>query len=705
MFNSIQSNFSKYLLVERLPKTYVIKYKSITKQFQMIQLLIILILVPIINSSIDLEDYHMQAYFYNNNIDPIVSWSTRFNQTIILIRRNNTKLYDEIYCPNGHIQLVVLSKFSVYSSMFYTMICNETWLALFKEPGTNHLLVMSPIFYQSISDNRYHRWPLLTQLNDITSIRFQMIIQLDTNITSESNETSMKINVDNQTFHLNSTKRQHLLPRQFIYRHESNELPKIREIDINLISESFMTACFVANNLNASCLQFNIPKSNRIECYCEENRLGFLIPLIEMLIIVLIYLLILKRQRKMELKSNSYSTNEEKSRSDEQYIAICCDENDFRYKYLAIFRIGPTTYGFNFEQSYIDIQLMGENNETIGIPQRYSTSNIANRSTLSSLYLNIDRLSPMPPITGIMISHSDGKNLIYFQDFTLINKFSSDHSVEKTQSKSFLIGRYITNEPIIMSFKEHSMERLRKIESDWRELIVVDELAQPEFLSINSFIMALISILTIYCRVGLHLFTYYRHFGRITLEIVIYVLIVSCLLLFFINILENGYRSLKRFNLLEMIRNDLSKRPSEDDNERKDQSIIDLNSKTNCKNRNERKMACHSVLILFYIVTFIFIVLTIYLGTKISIKSALIWSGVNWITIFIVIGLWIIFNEYSLMQNEVESNENDTVLLNERVKSSFHFASWLHYDTNQSNSGRLSNFGPKLSNPKWRKGK
>ena len=86
-----------------------------------------------------------------------------------------------------------------------------------------------------------------------------------------------------------------------------------------------------------------------------------------------------------------------------------------------MFKFGPATDGFDFETSYIDLQLLVGIDEPMGNPLRYSATNLAD-TIIAEIHMIVCRITPMAPITGIRANHSSPGlfwirvifNLIYF---------------------------------------------------------------------------------------------------------------------------------------------------------------------------------------------------------------------------------------------------------------------------------------------------
>ena len=105
---------------------------------------------------------------------------------------------------------------------------------------------------------------------------------------------------------------------------------------------------------------------------------------------------------------------------EEQFNVVLCQEDAVKFEYNFILRVGCPTANFDINHGYIDLEVYEGKDNMIGCPVRFDCSLLPDR-ICGEMHCLIGRVTPMPPISYIRISHGDKNGSIFLYEYILIS--------------------------------------------------------------------------------------------------------------------------------------------------------------------------------------------------------------------------------------------------------------------------------------------
>ena len=422
----------------------------------------------------------------------------------------------------------------------------------------------------------------------------------------------------------------------------------------------------------------------RIECYCYTNHKGYVLVVIEfvtawvLLAVILLYFT---------------QWNDRPCDPEMQVNMVLCNPDQAVYEYLVVFRVGLATKGFDYNTNYIDLQLLTTNDEPIGQPNRYSCAKLPDKMC-TEMHMLVGLISAIPPITGVQANHADSHNLLHFQDFMVLN-LRGEYTVVQAEN----IDQFITSEPFIFrpqpkvsAAKSKVQDNLSKTKPAWLPL-ASSETHASEKVAICVFALGFIAIGTMFARIELHCYQYWKDMVRSMLHFSLCLVTVSISVWLLIFLIKFIYATCIEQNYMyesymKATRNDGS--------------------------------SCYRIIRILYllVLNIIGIVLSGYTISlsyqyKLDYTSAFIWSGINSCTAVMAIGLWLVLDEWiyeSIKSIYAEKdfvqqmyNHNKSPAISHQVYSNqstiFKLLSTKSVKSTTSSTAGIINSGPKLMNP------
>lgn len=561
--------------------------------------------------------------------------------------------YSDYYCESNHLHLLNLYFDQTKSMSQYNNICGTKFLQLYKlaNESVHDILLYASIFNQDINETDAD-FNLLSQLLyydiNLNYLNIRVVLRFE-QIENQTLNGPLNITFNSTTYLINLKKNQtvteYLLP-SIDYYLDQNQLLSLNVTDDQrkLMSDSYMIICLDTHHKSSQCMLIII--DDHVLCKCYITSKGYIIVLVEIIfMLIILCILFIKEWCK------SYTIFD----PEVQCNPILCSSGEGKFEYLAIFRVGPATIGFDFQNSYIDIQLFSSNHEPVGIPYRYSCDNLPN-VLLAEMHMIVSRISRMPTLIAIQMNHSSMNHLLYFHDFELYD-LMSDTLIQSDQ-----INRFITCEPA--TFPIRTQERLNstssstmkctqksasntnrssrdseQLKSDsWIALIDTPPPNMIEHIVLTILIIGLNCLVIVRFGIG----TYYDH-GKFVNQsrkpISGTFFIVTCLSLALVIPIEYlMMRYLKRYSLIE----------------RRTQMVT---GESNYKFRIIRFI----ILLLLFIIGLAMAIYSITYGSSLSLVDCGLWSGLFLSTLALSINLWLLIDSF-IYNQRFQSEEADMII-------------------------------------------
>lgn len=145
-----------------------------------------------------------------------------------------------------------------------------------------------------------------------------------------------------------------------------------------------------------------------------------------------------------------------------QFSLIVCMPGNCKNEYLVIFRVGGASDHFDFENSYIDFQLLTDDFEPIGIPIRFACNKLPDRDC-GEMHLVIGRITPMPQVLAVRANHSCLDNLLFFYDLTVVDLADGVTVVQEEA-----INQYVTYDSKIFTPRDGDEQLFVKPDSSYK---------------------------------------------------------------------------------------------------------------------------------------------------------------------------------------------------------------------------------------------
>ena len=406
-----------------------------------------------------------------------------------------------------------------------------------------------------------------------------------------------------------------------------------------------------------------------------------------------------------------------------QLNMMLCMLGSSTHEYLAIFRVGPATIGFNFDDTTIDIQLLTTNDETIGIPSRFS-ARLFPDTLFAEMHMLICRMSPLPPVTAIRASHScvvggRGSNinytsngsssyhgnsdcigqLLYFHGFTVADLRENSSVIQEEKIRKFItsesnIFRPDNNDCLTAKTKLTIEQRQRK---GWLKMIGIHKLSLIESATFVLFIFGLVAMATTLAAPDPYYYVNWKRISSSIFQCLLQVIYTSAACLIIVTILELIFVwFIKRNSLVE--------------------AHLQITSNTNV-------YTYWLIRLLFLGLLFaagIGLIIIMLEEIKQNFIGGMFWTGVNILTQVMTIGLWFVLNDciFELIRRH-QAHQNivkvlaDSNLLKEsdlliKSKTSIEPSglTLVSLSTNatfpvDTRDGPSWNYGPKMTNPNW----
>ena len=319
----------------------------------------------------------------------------------------------------------------------------------------------------------------------------------------------------------------------------------------------------------------------------------------------------------------------EKIKSEKHTQYILCTEENAKFEYKLIFRVGRATKDFDLQRAHINFEVLeGRGDWNLTTTSRFLCSNLKN-AICANMNLLISMVRPIKSINGIRANHNDLKGFIFLYDYVLID-LNTENVMEICQ-----INQYITNRSTIYRGK---MFRKKEIENNPDLLIPLIPViwTRIELIIVGSLVAISDALFVMLCEYfNLYLFNYdqdgslYRSFQDIFLAS-----IFGTFLSFYLVLI---YKHYLKWRLIQTQYSPID-------------TIYDYEFWKN---------GCILFLIVCIVIIWVIAIGLIYFGLNISLVKSEYWL-ISWLTITIcVFSIWAISEQLSCFFNSNKNNSTN----------------------------------------------
>ena len=226
-----------------------------------------------------------------------------------------------------------------------------------------------------------------------------------------------------------------------------------------------------------------IPSGQLSQQGLSHNLDGVIVPAIIAALIVAAIVFTFFKDHSEQALCISEDESPEDVRPEEQLNLIMCHQNNRKYTYVLMFRVGSPTATFNMKTGYIDLELLGPDDATQGTPQRFATKLLPD-TLCGPMCFIIGSITPLQEITGIKANHNDPRGAIFLFDFTLTD-------VEKGRLEEIRVfNAFLTNKPTI--YRGHTLTKsdVGGEDASYYPTLPITELDNTEQVFLSAFLVA-----------------------------------------------------------------------------------------------------------------------------------------------------------------------------------------------------------------------
>ncbi|KAJ6218682.1 hypothetical protein RDWZM_004494 [Blomia tropicalis] len=609
----------------------------------------------------------------------------------------NEKKVSKIKCPDGNLPLEEMFKSQSIPSSLYEWQCGTQFVKIFKSNQSSDKTIMMFVSMFNDVNQSASTYNILDTATSLTFSKRNLLVKYRIVIRFQDGYPVKKqfiIHMHDISYRIDVQKsnqlKEYILPETHTYNPFKVPIYIPQWKDWLYINTSYLVLCYDMQSHSFDC-EFDITEDNVIQCYCAINHDGNIIIIVETIIIWFILTCIL---------IFNWFWGEGTANPEIQLNLNLCMPGQSTHEYLAIFRVGPATDGFDYENSHIDIQLLTTRDEPVGIPMRFSCSKFPDRF-FSELHMLICRLSAIPPITAMRINHSDTFNLMYILDFSVISLRDGNLVIQEETIDQFITSdpRLIRLESALLSLSkscrtsEMSNHTLKPKDQSWFPLIAFT-MSWPEIVAFSVFVVGFQSAEVMAARLDLDCYHYWHDFNKSIFQYAVCVISISALTIVLLGLIEWYYlKVIKRYYLRQF-----HKQMTDNETCSVGRGMI---GKT-------------FLLASLYAIGILLSVYTFTMANSLDTQSALIVSGIWLTSLALTFGLWFlidnsIFAYMNNMRRNIDFRQmiaskpkfHSTVLATSSDKSVLMPLPMSGIGPNGVQYSQISNYGPELTNPKW----
>lgn len=385
-----------------------------------------------------------------------------------------------------------------------------------------------------------------------------------------------------------------------------------------------------------------------------------------------------------------------------QFALVLCMPGHATFEYLVIFKVGLATEDFDYQSTFIDLQLLGIDDEAgkspsglfffflthikpaVGLTVRYSASNLID-PICSEIHMIICRITPLGTITGVRASHSAQGCLLRIYEMTVIN-LREDNTVKDTVIQEETFQQFISSETsIIRPLTEEMVKVFKQTGTAHCQLeSLLFSLTCTEKIAFTQLVICLTSCLVMLAHTKFHYYAHWKNIGESLGQFGLCFITVAAfnwLLLAFLEPIFVFY--IKKPYLLERYEQATS-------------------SQILYRNWLIRLI----FLLAFYVCSLVFSGLTIFFSLSLDLTSTGLWSGMTSCVLALSIGAWLLVEAYSFgcfKTRSVTNSDTFAYLSGDWCPPSafqaVHTINFTECEESQAHESKSSLIGPRLLTP------